>query len=79
MLDPNHKLDVRSRLDQHTEDEFAKLHRMNEKYDITYNHSGDNSNKIFLINLVENCSLFNSKTPAQLKKLMTMLQKVYGK
>ena len=51
ILDPNRSLGVRSKLDEHTEEKFRTLHHKNDKYDITYNHSPDNSNKLFLVNL----------------------------
>ena len=51
ILDSNRCLGVRSKLDEHTEEKFRTLHHKNDKYDITYNHSPDNSNKLFLVNL----------------------------
>ena len=65
-------------MNEHTESEFNKLRMLNDKYDITYNHNKDNSNKMFLINLIENCYLFSGKTTEQLEKILNMLEEVYG-
>ncbi len=38
----------------------------NDQYDITYNYQPQSHNKILVTNLVENCTIFNNKTPQQL-------------
>ena len=61
MLDPNHTYDVKSKVDKKTDEEFSHLHMKNDKYDITYTHNPDNSNKLLIKNVIENCSVFRSR------------------
>lgn len=79
ILDPGQDLRIKSKLDERTEEEFRKLHRLNEEYDITYLHNPDNSNKLLLENLLKNCHLFSSKSDPQLTKIIGMLNKLYAK
>ena len=79
ILDPNNKYVVKSRIDKQTEDEFNYLHIKNDKYDITFSHDPHNSNKLIFRNVIQNCSVFKSMKPSQLKLLLDVVKKVYNK
>lgn len=78
ILDPNNSYSVKSKQDQKTEEEFAKLYRLNEEYDIKYLHNPDNSNKLLIENLFSNCYLFKTKTKEQIRKILAVIAKLYG-
>ena len=79
ILDPNNKYTVKSRIDKQTEDEFNQLHIKNDKYDITFSHNPHNSNKLILKNVIQNCSVFKSMRPAQIRIILEVIKKVYAK